>query len=43
MEKGIEARSQWIEALTGELTPEQQTMIVTALTFLTNASNKLND
>jgi DNA-binding MarR family transcriptional regulator len=43
VEKGIEARSQWIEALANELSLEQQAMIVTALNFLTTAANKLND
>jgi DNA-binding MarR family transcriptional regulator len=38
IEKGIEARSQWIEGLTDALTPEQQSMIISALTLLTAAA-----
>jgi DNA-binding MarR family transcriptional regulator len=38
VEKGVKARSQWIEALTDALTPEQQDVIISALTLLTEAS-----
>jgi DNA-binding MarR family transcriptional regulator len=38
VEKGIEARSQWVEGLTEALTPDQQAMIVSALTLLTMAA-----
>jgi DNA-binding MarR family transcriptional regulator len=38
VESGIEARSQWIEGLTDALTPEQQNMIIAALTLLTAAA-----
>ncbi|MBA4419497.1 MAG: hypothetical protein C0392_16575, partial [Syntrophus sp. (in: bacteria)] len=35
IEKGVEARCKWIEGLTDALTPEQQNMIISALTLLT--------
>ncbi|MGB8214366.1 MAG: MarR family transcriptional regulator [Anaerolineales bacterium] len=38
IEKGIEARSQWVEGLTDALTPEQQSLIISALTLLTTAA-----
>lgn len=38
IQKGIRARSQWIEGVTDTLTPEQQNMIVSALTLLTEAA-----
>ena len=38
MKKGIEARSQWIEGITTALTPEQQSLIISALTLLTAAA-----
>ncbi len=38
IERGIEVRSQWVEELTEALTPEQQEMIVSALTLLTTAA-----
>ena len=38
IEKGIEVRSQWIEGLTDALTPEQQSLIISALTLLTEAA-----
>jgi DNA-binding MarR family transcriptional regulator len=38
IEKRIEARSQWLEQLTETLTEEQQEMIISALTLLTNAA-----
>ena len=43
MEKGIEARSQWVEGLTDALTPEQQNMIISALTLLTEAAHKTKE
>ena len=38
IESGIEARSQWIEGLTDALTPEQQSLTISALTLLTEAA-----
>jgi MarR family transcriptional regulator for hemolysin len=38
IEKGIEARSRWVEGLTDALTPEQQSMTISALTLLTEAA-----
>lgn len=43
IEKGIEARSQWVEGLTDALTPEQQSMTISALTLLTQAASKTED
>ena len=43
IEKGIEARSKWIEGLTYALTPEQQNMIISALTLLTEAAQKTKE
>ena len=43
IEKGIEARSKWVEGLTDALTPEQQNMIISALTLLTEAAQKTNE
>ena len=43
IEQGIEARSKWIEGLTDALTPEQQDMIISALTLLTEAARKTNE
>jgi len=43
IEKGVEARSQWIEGLTDALTPEQQNMIISALTLLTEAAHKTKE
>ena len=43
IEKGIEARSQWIEGLTEALAPPQQDMIIAALTLLTEAARKTED
>src|SRR5664280_2116713 len=37
IESGIEARSRWVEGLTDALTPEQQSMTISALTLLTEA------
>jgi DNA-binding MarR family transcriptional regulator len=38
IEKGIEVRSRWVEGITDALTPEQQGMIISALTLLTAAA-----
>jgi len=38
IESGIAARSRWVEGLTDALTPEQQNMIIAALTLLTAAA-----
>jgi DNA-binding MarR family transcriptional regulator len=38
IEQGIAARSQWVETLTDALTPEEQSMIISAMTLLTAAS-----
>jgi DNA-binding MarR family transcriptional regulator len=43
VEKGVRARSQWIESLTDALTPEQQNVIVSALTLLTEVSPKTKE
>ncbi|MCC6145941.1 MAG: MarR family transcriptional regulator [Anaerolineaceae bacterium] len=41
--KGLEERSKWIEEVTKSLTLEQQKMIGTALTLLTEAAQKINN
>jgi DNA-binding MarR family transcriptional regulator len=38
IDRGIEARSRWVEGVTEALTPEQQSMIISALTLLTAAA-----
>ena len=38
IEKGFEVRSQWIENLMNALTPEQQSLTISALTLLTEAA-----
>jgi len=43
IEKGIEARSKWIEGLTDALTREQQDMIVAALTLLTEGARQTKE
>ncbi len=43
IEQGIEARSKWIEGLTNALIPEQQELIISALTLLTEAARKTNE
>lgn len=43
IEQGIEARSQWIEGLTNALNPQEQIMIITALTLLTKAARKTDE
>lgn len=41
--QGIEIRSKWVEGITDALTPEQQKMIISALTLLTEAARKTED
>ncbi|HVN14679.1 MAG TPA: MarR family winged helix-turn-helix transcriptional regulator [Anaerolineales bacterium] len=36
--KSVKARSQWVEGLTKALTPEQQNMVIAALTLLAQAA-----
>jgi DNA-binding MarR family transcriptional regulator len=43
IEKGVAARSQWIEGLTQALSPAQQDLIIAALTLLTGAARKIED
>jgi DNA-binding MarR family transcriptional regulator len=43
IEKGFEARRNWISGLTDALNPEQQTLIISALTLLTEAARKTKD
>jgi DNA-binding MarR family transcriptional regulator len=43
IEKGFEARRNWISGLTDALNPEQQTLIISALTLLTEAARKTQD
>jgi DNA-binding MarR family transcriptional regulator len=43
IEQGVEARSNWTKSLTDALTPEQQIMIISALTLLTAAARKTNE
>ncbi len=38
VEKGIVARSRWVEILTDALSPEQQNLTISALTLLTEAA-----
>jgi MarR family transcriptional regulator, organic hydroperoxide resistance regulator len=40
VERGIEARVAWMQSLTANLSPEQQAMIVEALSMLTEAARK---
>lgn len=40
IEKGIEARSKWLEIVTDSLTSDQQSIIISALTILTQAAQK---
>jgi DNA-binding MarR family transcriptional regulator len=40
IEKGFEARGNWISGLTDALNPEQQTLIISALTLLTETARK---
>jgi DNA-binding MarR family transcriptional regulator len=41
--KGVEARSKWVEGVTDALTPDQQNMIISALTLLTEAAQVTNE
>ncbi len=41
--KGIEARSRWVEGVTNALNPEQQQMIISALNLLTDAAQKTTE
>ena len=43
IERGIEARCQWIAGLTDAFTPDQRAMIVSALTLLTEGARKTDD
>lgn len=43
IEQGIEARSKWTEGLTDTLTPEQQNMIISALTLLAQAARETEE
>ncbi len=43
IEKGVEVRSKWIEGVTDTLTQEQQNMIISALTLLTEAARKTKE
>ena len=43
MEQGIAARGKWIEGLTEALNPEQQEMVIAALTLLTEAARLTED
>jgi MarR family transcriptional regulator, organic hydroperoxide resistance regulator len=43
IEKGIEARTKWVEGITDALLPEQQDSIISALTLLTAAARKTED
>jgi DNA-binding MarR family transcriptional regulator len=41
--QGVEARSKWIEGITGSLSSEQQKMIISALILLTSAAKKTTE
>ena len=43
IDEGIEARSKWVQGVTDALNPEQQQMIVSALTLLTEAARKTDN
>jgi DNA-binding MarR family transcriptional regulator len=43
IEKGITARSKWVEGLMDALSLDQQNMIISALTLLTEAARKTNE
>jgi len=43
IEKGIAARTKWIESITDALTPQQQDSIISALTLLTEAARKMEE
>lgn len=42
IENGIEARSQWVNQVTYSLNPEQQDLVISALTLLTEAAQNPN-
>lgn len=43
IQRGIEARTRWIEQMTNSLTPEQERMVIEALTLLTEAAQKTEE
>jgi DNA-binding MarR family transcriptional regulator len=43
IEKGIEARSNWVKGLTKALSSDEQEMIISALTLLTEAARKTSE
>lgn len=43
VEQGITARCSWVEAVTRNLTPDQQTMIASALSLLTAAAGRIEE
>ncbi len=43
IDEGIAARSKWVEGLTDTLTPDQQDMIISALTLLTESARKMEN
>ena len=43
IEKGVDTRSHWIERLTDSLSTEEQDLITSALTILTEAARKTED
>jgi DNA-binding MarR family transcriptional regulator len=43
IEQGIEARSNWVKGVTNALNANQQNMIISALTLLTDAARKTNE
>jgi DNA-binding MarR family transcriptional regulator len=43
IEQGIRVRSKWMEGLTRALTPAQQDLIISALTLLLEAAQKMDD
>jgi DNA-binding MarR family transcriptional regulator len=43
IEEGVKARSKWTEGLTDALTAEQQNMIISALTLLTQAARETKE
>lgn len=42
LEQGIATRRQWLEKLTIQLTPEQQSIVIAALSVLTDCASKLH-
>ncbi len=41
--QGVEARSKWVEGVTGSLSSEQQNLIISALILLTSAAQKTTE